>query len=310
MIETAALTKKFGPTTALEAVNLRVEEGEIYGFIGPNGAGKTTAISILATLLTPSGGAARVMGYDVVEQSETVRQLIGYMPDEYSLYEDLTVAEYLDFFAACYRIREKTRHKVTGQVLELVDLTAKRDTLIQGLSKGMRQRLCLARTLLHDPKVLLLDEPASGLDPRARVELRELLKTLRDMGKTILVSSHILPELADFCDSIGVIEGGRLVAQGKVKDILAEISGADRVALRFMDRLEEAQRALSTHPAVEAVAPPDREGVMEIRLTGGDQALSLLIKDMVTAGLPVVEVTRRAGDLEDVFMQLTQGGIR
>lgn len=310
MIETSALTKRYGNLTALESVNLQINDGEIYGFIGPNGAGKTTAISILATLITPTSGTAKVAGMDVVTQPDTVRRLIGYMPDEYNLYDDLTVWEYLDFFAACYQIREKNRKGILEQVLDLTDLIKKRDALIQGLSKGMRQRLCLARTLLHDPKVLLLDEPAAGLDPRARVELRELLKTLRDMGKTILVSSHILPELSDFCDSIGVIEAGRLVAQGRVADILSQVSGSDVIRLRFLGRMEEAERFLSTHPSVKGHAPPNRDLEIEIRLVGGDAALQHLLRDLIQAELPLVEVSRQSADLEDVFMRLTRGTVQ
>lgn len=310
MIETSALTKRYGQLTALDGVNITIGPGEIYGFIGPNGAGKTTAISILSTLITPTSGTAKVGGLDVVTQSDAVRRLIGYMPDEYNLYDDLTVTEYLDFFAACYQIREKNRKRIIDQVLDLTDLVKKSDALIQGLSKGMRQRLCLARTLLHDPKVLLLDEPAAGLDPRARVELRELLKTLRDMGKTILVSSHILPELSDFCDTIGVIEAGRLVAQGRVQEILAQVGGADVILLRFMNKLEEVERFLSTHPSVRGQSTFNRENEIEIRLVGGDGALVHLIKDLVDAELPLLEASRQSADLEDVFMQLTRGTVQ
>src|SRR6266568_4534454 len=223
MIETRELTKKYGDLYALDRLTLRLEPGDVYGFIGPNGAGKTTTMRILATLLNPSWGEASVCGYSIYTGAKDIRRAIGYMPDFFGVYDDMKVTEYLEFFAAAYRIQGPSRRKKVDEVLELVDLTYKRDALVTSLSRGMTQRLGLARVLLHDPQVLLLDEPASGLDPRARIEIRALLKELRSMGKTILVSSHILPELADICNKIGIIERGQLLFDGDVTDVMKQV---------------------------------------------------------------------------------------
>ena len=223
MIETHELTKMYGELYALNRLNLTLKQGDVYGFIGPNGAGKTTTMRILATLLNPSWGEATVCGYSIYTGSKEIRRVIGYMPDFFGVYDDMKVIEYLEFFASAYRIKGAARRKICEEVLELVDLTYKRDALVTSLSRGMTQRLGLARTLLHDPQVLLLDEPASGLDPRARIEMRALLKELRNMGKTILVSSHILPELADICNKIGIIEQGCLLVNGEVVDVMKQV---------------------------------------------------------------------------------------
>src|ERR1700678_4068384 len=223
MIETHELTKMYGELYALNRLNLTLQQGDVYGFIGPNGAGKTTTMRILATLLNPSWGEATVCGYSIYTGSKEIRRMIGYMPDFFGVYDDMKVIEYLEFFAAAYRIKGPARKKICEEVLELVDLTYKRDALVTSLSRGMTQRLGLARVLLHDPQVLLLDEPASGLDPRARIEMRALLKELRKMGKTILVSSHILPELADICNKIGIIERGELIFDGTVESAIQKV---------------------------------------------------------------------------------------
>src|ERR671932_1502037 len=220
MIETRDLTKMYGD---LYALNLTLQEGDVYGFIGPNGAGKTTTMRILATLLNPTWGEAYVCGHSIYTGAKEIRRMIGYMPDFFGVYDDMKVIEYLEFFAAAYRIQGPARKKICEEVLELVDLTYKRDALVTSLSRGMTQRLGLARTLLHDPQVLLLDEPASGLDPRARIEIRALLKELRSMGKTIMVSSHILPELADICNKIGIIEQGVLHYNGSVVEVMRQV---------------------------------------------------------------------------------------
>ncbi len=223
MIETHDLTKMYGDLYALNRLNLTLNQGDVYGFIGPNGAGKTTTMRILATLLNPTWGEATVCGYSIYTAAKDIRRAIGYMPDFFGVYDDMKVIEYLEFFAAAYRIQGPARKKICEEVLELVDLTYKRDALVTSLSRGMTQRLGLARVLLHDPQVLLLDEPASGLDPRARIEIRALLKELRSMGKTILVSSHILPELADICNKIGIIEQGVLHVNGAVTDVMKQV---------------------------------------------------------------------------------------
>lgn len=234
MIETVGLTKRYRDRVALADLNLKIDQGDVFGFIGPNGAGKSMTIKILATLLRPTSGMARVAGYSVDAGVRDIRRAMGYMPDFFGLYDDLTVREYLEFFAAAYKIRGKARKKVIDDVLALVDLGHRADAQIDALSRGMQQRLSLARVLLHDPKVLLLDEPASGLDPRARVEFREIIKELRRMGKTVLISSHILPELADMCNKVGIIEKGRLVASGSVEEVIARAQGERWVVFEVM----------------------------------------------------------------------------
>src|SRR6201981_2237068 len=223
MIETNDLTKMYGELYALNRLNLTLEKGDVYGFIGPNGAGKTTTMRILATLLNPTWGEATVCGYSIYTGAKEIRRTIGYIPDFFGVYDDMKVIEYLEFFAAAYRIKGPARKKICEEVLELVDLTYKRDALVTSLSRGMTQRLGLARVLLHDPQVLLLDEPASGLDPRARIEMRALLKELRNMWKKLMVSSHILPELADICNKIGIIERGQLIFNGDVQSAIKEV---------------------------------------------------------------------------------------
>src|SRR5882724_4969082 len=218
MIETRDLTKMYGDLYALNRLSIKLEKGDVYGFIGPNGAGKTTTMRILATLLNPTWGEATVCGYSIYNGAKDIRRAIGYMPDFFGVYDDMKVIEYLEFFAAAYRIQGPSRRKKVEEVLELVDLTYKRDALVTSLSRGMTQRLGLARVLLHEPQVLLLDEPASGLDPRARIEMRKLIKRLRDLNKTIMLSSHILPELAEICNKIGIIERGKLIFNGTVDE--------------------------------------------------------------------------------------------
>src|SRR5581483_3087979 len=225
VIDAQHLRKEYQNLVAVKDLALRLEQGDIFGFIGPNGAGKTTTIRMLATLLKPTSGTAFVGGYEVTREPEKVRAVIGYMPDSFGVYDDIKVWEYLDFFAAAYHLPRDERPGVIDSVLELTDLTGKKEAYVEELSRGMKQRLCLAKTLVHDPQVLLLDEPASGLDPRARVEIKELLKELRRMGKTILISSHILPELADFCNKIGIIEQGEMIVSGDVGEIMRQITG-------------------------------------------------------------------------------------
>src|SRR5213592_3675322 len=259
MIETRDLTKMYGELYALDRLSLRLERGDVYGFIGPNGAGKTTTMRILATLLNPTYGEASVCGFSIYNGAKDIRRLIGYMPDFFGVYDDMKVIEYLEFFAAAYRIKGPERRRKCEDVLELVDLGYKRDALVTSLSRGMTQRLGLARVLLHEPQVLLLDEPASGLDPRARIEMRELLKELRNMGKTILVSSHILPELADICNKIGIIERGQLLFSGTVEEILRRAKVGHVLHVGVSDRFEAAGEMLAKLPGVKKVvlAPDD-----------------------------------------------------
>ncbi len=311
MIETVGLTKRYRDRIALADLNLKIDRGDVFGFIGPNGAGKSTTIKILATLLRPTAGIARVAGYSVDTGTKDIRRAMGYMPDFFGLYDDLTVREYLEFFAAAYKIRGKARTKVIDDVLSLVDLAHRADTQIDALSRGMQQRLSLARVLLHDPAVLLLDEPASGLDPRARVEFREIIKELRKMGKTVLISSHILPELADMCTKVGIIEKGRLVASGSVEDVIARAQG-DRwvhfeVSTEAANAVEDARKIAAMTPGVLAVEDdPSRPGRLRARLDPGADP-SQIPTAIIGSGLRLVFYEEEHIDLEDAFMRLTQG---
>src|SRR5829696_4712087 len=263
VVQTSHLTRKYGSFTALDDLNLTIERGSIHGFIGPNGAGKTTTMRILATLLEPSGGQAWVSGYPVTEAPMEVRKRIGYMPDFFGVYDNMMVWEYLDFFAAAYHVPEARRKGMIDDLLALVDLSAKRESYVEELSRGMKQRLCLARTLVHEPELLILDEPASGLDPHARIELRELLKELRSLGKTILVSSHILTELAEMCTHVAIIEQGHLLVSGSVSDILQAMQPARDVYVRVLGRAAEATRVIHTVPnvlSVQLLPPGYRRG--------------------------------------------------
>src|SRR6058998_17873 len=277
MIETSDLTKMYGELYALDRLTISLEKGDVYGFIGPNGAGKTTTMRILATLLNPTWGEATVCGYSIYNGSKEIRRLMGYMPDFFGVYDDMKVIEYLEFFAAAYRIKGPERRKKCDQVLELVDLSYQRDALVTSLSRGMTQRLGLARVLLHEPQVLLLDEPASGLDPRARIEMYELLKELRNMGKTILVSSHILPELADICNKIGIIERGQLLFDGDVQSAIRQVRQHTTYLVAVGNgRTPEAVQKLQGHINVLKVEPKDGDGVLAVTLKDIDMALQFL----------------------------------
>jgi ABC-2 type transport system ATP-binding protein len=307
MIETIDLTKKYGDFFALESLTLKLEQGDLFGFIGPNGAGKTTTIRILSTLLSPTWGEAYVCGHSIYTHPREIRRAIGYMPDIFGVYDDMRVIEYLEFFAAAYRIDGAKRRQVAERSLELVDLVAKRDELVTSLSRGMTQRLGLARVLLHDPQVLLLDEPASGLDPRARIEMRNLLKRLQGMGKTILVSSHILPELADICNRVGIIEYGRLLACGNVQDLLAQVRGRPTVRIRVAGSPEAAAKALERCP--EAAAVTVKDGEVVVALAEGVPDGSALAARLVTDGHGLVSLREQEVNLETAFLELTRGAL-
>ncbi len=305
MIETHDLTKMYGEMYALNRLNLTLDQGDVYGFIGPNGAGKTTTMRILATLLNPSWGEASVCGCSIYTGSKEIRRLIGYMPDFFGVYDDMKVIEYLEFFASAYRIKGAARKKICDEVLELVDLTYKRDALVTSLSRGMTQRLGLARTLLHDPQVLLLDEPASGLDPRARIEMRSLLKELRSMGKTILVSSHILPELADICNKIGIIEQGCLLVNGEVTEVMKRVRTDVILDIDVADRLTEAADFLEAQPEVDAI--DERNGVLVVKLRSGIQQYGFLANRLVENGFELTMFKEDEINLETAFLHLTKG---
>lgn len=312
MIETIDLTKKYGDFSALESLDLKLEQGDLFGFIGPNGAGKTTTIRILATLLAPSWGEAYVCGQSIYTHPREIRHLIGYMPDVFGVYDDMRVLEYLEFFAAAYRIDGAKRREVAERSLELVDLTFKRNELVTSLSRGMTQRLGLARVLLHDPQVLLLDEPASGLDPRARIEMRGLLKRLQSLGKTILVSSHILPELADICNRVGIIEHGRLLACGEVNDLLAQVRGRPTIRIRVAGPHGPAAEILNGADEVLGVSvdasSADGEELV-VALADGVENHSPIIARLIAEGHEVLTVGLQEVNLETAFLELTRGRI-
>ena len=305
MIETHDLTKMYGDLYALNRLNLTLNQGDVYGFIGPNGAGKTTTMRILATLLNPTFGEATVCGYSIYTGAKEIRRTIGYMPDFFGVYDDMKVIEYLEFFAAAYRIKGPARKKICEEVLELVDLTYKRDALVTSLSRGMTQRLGLARVLLHDPQVLLLDEPASGLDPRARIEIRALLKELRSMGKTILVSSHILPELADICNKIGIIEQGALLVNGAVVDVMKQVRTDIVLNVKVGDRQVDAANFLEGQPEVESVQGKD--DYMIVKLREGELVYSPLASRLIADGYDLLMFKEDEINLETAFMHLTKG---
>jgi ABC-2 type transport system ATP-binding protein len=305
IIQTINLTKRYGKLVALNNLHLNIEEGECFGYIGPNGAGKTTTIRILATLLQPTWGEARVCDHVVGYESRKIRPLIGYVPDFFGAYEDMVVQEYLEFFASAYNITGRKRTQIVGDVLELTDLSYKRDGLVDGLSRGMKQRLSIARVLLHDPKVLLLDEPASGLDPRARIEIRALLKELHRMGKTILISSHILPELADLCTSLGIIEQGELIYQGSVAEALRRARVGTVVHVITPDDQERARLVLSELPGVQVAQMQD--GMLVLNLDAETSDFSFIARAMLENKLRVQEIKQEEVNLETAFMRLTKG---
>lgn len=305
MIETVHLSKRYGSLRALSDLNLRIEQGKVFGFIGPNGAGKSTTMLILATLLEPTEGQAFVCGYDVMKEPAAVRQSIGYMPDFFGVYDNLTAREYLDFYAGAYKIPASKRASLIADLLELVNLSNKADAYVDSLSRGMQQRLGLARCLVHDPEVLILDEPASGLDPRARIELREILKQLRAMGKTILISSHILPELAELCDEIGVIEQGRLIACGALDDVSVRARGITLMLVRTLTNRHQAGHVLSQCPLVKDLE--EQEDGFRFRFVGGEAEKAGLLQELVDAGAAVTYFGESSENLEAVFLAITEG---
>jgi ABC-2 type transport system ATP-binding protein len=344
IVETRALTKRYGTTLALDHLDLTIPEGAVYGFIGPNGAGKTTTMRILTGLLHASGGEAYVAGHEVRREPRVIRKLVGWMPDSFGVYDNMKAWEYLDFFAASYGLPESRRKQLVGELLDLVDLGHKRDDYVMGLSRGMKQRLSLARTMAHDPKLLILDEPASGLDPRARIELRELLKELRALGKTIMISSHILTELAEMCTHIGIIETGRLLVSGEVGDVLRSLQPHKVVEVHVLGDAARAAEILRPLPGVRDVrlgletlnaeeqsvdgkgsAPfPNPEPLspnllaplpltplphvqLVIDFVGDEHGLAGLVKALAYADVPVIHFAEQSNDLEDIFMHVTRG---
>ncbi|MCA9279749.1 MAG: ABC transporter ATP-binding protein [Phycisphaeraceae bacterium] len=314
MIETINLSKRYGDLVALDNLNLSINEGDCFGFIGPNGAGKTTTIKVLATLLKPSSGQAQVAGLTVGYQNRKIRPLIGYVPDFMGAYEDMVVTEYLEFFAAAYGIHGKHRKQVVNDVLTLTDLTYKATAEVNSLSRGMQQRLSVARVLLHDPKVLLMDEPASGLDPRARIEIRELLKELKRMGKTIIISSHILHELAELCNIVGIIERGKLLYAGSVRDALARARMGMIVHVQVNERSQDAAEVISKFPGVKKIQmQPSSNGssaepMLHVQFDEeGHADITALPNVLINAGFRIRSFTEENVNLETAFMRLTKG---
>jgi ABC-2 type transport system ATP-binding protein len=316
-IETRGLTRLYGKLAAVQDLNLIVPQGSLFGLIGPNGAGKTTTLRMLAGLLEPSSGEIIVNGQPINQNLNHLRRQIGYMPDFFGVYEDLVVWEYLDFFARCYDLPAKQRTQVIDELLELVDLTEKRDAYVHTLSRGMRQRLCLAHAMVHDPQVLLLDEPASGLDPRARVEMRELLRELGAMGKTVVLSSHILAELAELCDYIGIIERGRLVVSGRLDAIRAQVQGGRKLRVRVLGDLAQAEAVLRGRPGVGDIFPAPTNGdeqdtppsELEVDFAGNDQAVADLLEALVAQKVRVTAFHELHTGLEELFLRLTKGEV-
>ena len=337
MIEIKHLRKEYKdkPEPAVKDLTLELEQGDIFGFIGPNGAGKTTTIKMLATLLIPTAGSAMVNGIDVVKHPEQIRSIVGYMPDFFGVYDDIKVWEYLDFFAAAYRIPKDRRPQIIDDVLALTDLTVKKDAYVEALSRGMKQRLCLAKTLVHDPKVMLLDEPASGLDPRARIEIRELLKELQAMGKTIIVSSHILPEMEEFCNKVGIIERGEMIVAGDVNTIARTVRGHQNISIAVVNEIERAEAILTGMTdlvrdvkltnglrQLNETSPEDlrqqtlqrenyssKGSVLQVSYIGEPDEEYHILTALVEAGIKVRAFYTPETDLEDVFLRVTKGQV-
>ncbi|MBR2855036.1 MAG: ABC transporter ATP-binding protein [Clostridia bacterium] len=316
MLKIDNLTKNYGKFPALKGLSLEVPAGALHGFVGPNGAGKTTTMRILATLMSPTSGAAYVDGTDVTKEGQKARRLVGYMPDFFGVYDNLTCREYLDFYARCYRIGAADRKRMASQLLELVQLQDRENEYVDALSRGMKQRLCLARSLIHDPKLLILDEPASGMDPRARAEMKGILRTLREMGKTVLISSHILPELSEMCDSLTILDHGELVFSGSVEELSDRMNGNAPLDIRLVpaavpqsptasQTVEEAVRCLRELPYVTEITQ-EEPFLLRVRLEGGEDVCMAMMRELVTRNIPVCDFHRASMNLEKVFMEVTQ----
>ena len=305
MLSIRNLNKRYGRFQAVSDLNLDVPEGEIFGFVGPNGAGKTTTMKIICGLLRATSGEITLDGVDIIQNSRRMKEKIGYMPDFFGVYDDLKVSEYLEFYASIYNIKGQERKRITDDLLELVDLGSKREAYVDSLSRGMKQRLCLARSLVHNPRLLVLDEPASGMDPRARFEMKEILKNLKGMGKTIIISSHILPELAELCTSIGIIDQGRMVISGSNEEIMQQVYNKKVVRLKVRDRLDDAVLILKEYPFVDKLVIG--ENTIQAGFGGGDGEMSRVLSNLINRGIPVVSFAQMDGNLEDVFIKVTKG---
>ena len=310
MLQIKELTKRYGAFTALDRLSMEISDGELHGFVGPNGAGKTTTMRILATLLRPTSGTAVIDGVDVLQNPRRVRELVGYMPDFFGVYDHLKAWEYLDFYARCYGFGHADRMRMIDQLLELVNLSDRRDTYVDVLSRGMKQRLCLAHALIHDPKLLILDEPASGMDPRARAEMKGILKTLKDMGKTVLISSHILPELSEMCDSLTIIDHGSLVFSGSVEELSRRMTGQSDIHLQLLpgddSAVEAAAALLKQYPGVTGISRGDEDNTLLVAFGGDEGGMADLLRALLEGHVPVCGFHRPPMNLEKVFMEVTR----
>ena len=298
------LEKSYGNFKALNGLNLEIKKGEIFGFIGPNGAGKSTTMKIISGLLSPDSGEVYVDGIDAIKNNRALKDKIGYMPDFFGVYDNLKAIEYLEFYASIYGIIGEDARKLSMDLLELVNLKDKADAYVDGLSRGMKQRLCLARCLVHNPELLILDEPASGMDPRARYEMKGILRNLKDMGKTIIVSSHILPELGEVCTNIGIVKGGTIVCQGTVDEIMTRAAGASPIVFTVMDKEEEAIKILKELPNMSDIKVDGNK--ITASVSGDDIEVCNVLKALVLKDIPVLNYSRSVGNLEDVFIQITE----
>ncbi len=309
------LWKYYGKTPAVSGLSLHIPEGDLFGFVGPNGAGKTTTMRIICGLLRASGGSVTVNGVDAINNTKNIKRVIGYVPDFFGVYNNLKVKEYMEFYGSMYGMYTRDIQKISGDLLELVNLSDKNEEYVDSLSRGMKQRLCVARALIHNPKLLVLDEPNSGLDPRARVEMKELLKNLSSMGKTIMISSHILSELSEMCNSVGIMNHGVLVAAGKIEDIMSgqaippqnmpqqNIFQGVRLTMNVLGSTDMPVRILKENPMVSHISIMERK--IEFTLNGGDKEIAAIIAGLVNAGVPIVEIKKQEKNLESLFMQVT-----
>lgn len=305
MLRLEGVTKKYGKFTAVDNLSLEIKDGEIFGFVGPNGAGKTTTLKMIATLLRPTLGSIYIDDIEVSSNIRKVRGIMGYMPDFFGVYDNLKVNEYLDFYGDVAGLTKEEKNTVIPDLLELVDLSNKKKEYVDSLSRGMKQRLCLARSLIHNPKLLILDEPASGMDPRARVQMKEILKELRRMGKTILISSHILPELSELCTNIGIIERGRIVECGRVEHIMKKVNKTNSMKIKVLDSIDKAVRVLKEEPIVSNLYNDD--DIIEFDFEGEEKDISQIVKKLLNNDIPVISFSPIESNLEEIFMKVTRG---
>lgn len=306
MLEIKQLCKYYGDFLAVNHLDLSIENGEIFGFVGPNGAGKTTTMKIISGLLKASSGEVFIDGTNALKDAKQLKQKIGYMPDFFGVYDNLKAIEYMEFYASMYGIVGKKAKQISRELMALVNLSDKENSYVDGLSRGMKQRLCLARSMVHNPDLLILDEPASGLDPRARFEMKEILKNLKDMGKTIMISSHILPELAEICTTIGIMEQGQLLLHGSVEDILEQAKGRNSLKIQLYSGQSKALRVLKENPKVESISILD--SCLKLKFRGTEEEEARLLRSILEAGAEVSGFSRERGNLEELFMEMTEKG--